>query len=186
MIDRIQHLKDRKSSIGASDVSSVLRIPGAPRGPLDVYLDKITPEISDFDNKAMKVGRIVEAGIANLYEIETGRPVDDLGSTVIQRHPDYPWIASTLDRVTAEEDSDPRVPLELKHVARYDCTPEDWEVEPLFCYQAQVNIQMFCTMAQWGSLAGMFMGYKLAYKDMEINHNFIDFALPKLERPGGP
>jgi len=180
-MNRAEWLKLRKSCIGASDVAAVLRIPGAHRGPLAVYTDKVTEEISDYDNKAMRVGRIIEGAIANEYEIETGRPVDNLGATVIQKHSDYPFIGSTLDRVTAESFGDPMVPLELKSVARHDCTPDQWEMEPPLAYQAQLQIQMFCTGATWGSLAGMFMGYKLAYKDIEFNPNFIDAALPILE-----
>ena len=177
---REQWLKERKSHIGASEVAAIL---GASpyRGPLDVYLEKTSEEVSEADNDYMKFGRDVEGAIANLYATRTGRPVVDLGATRIQKHKEYPYIGATLDRATARDDGDPLVPLELKHVSRFDVGPEQWEQEPPLYYQIQLMIQMFCTGNEWGSLAGMFPGYQLAYKDIEYSSQFMEVALPVLE-----
>jgi predicted phage-related endonuclease len=179
--DRLAWLRERKTCIGGSDAAAILGY-STYRTALDVYHDKTTEDVSDHDNKVLRFGRNVEGAIADMYQYETGRPVIDAGGTVIRRHPEYSFIGTTMDRYTAEQDGDPTVPLELKHISRYDCTPDEWRIEPLIDQQIQLQMQEFCAEATWGALAGMFPGYHLEHIDIEINHRFLDSAIPKLEK----
>ena len=180
--ERTVWLEARRHHIGASEVAAVLGV-DPWRGPLAVYEAKINGS-SQSDADYLAFGRDVEGAIANLYAHRTGRPVRDLGASEIQYHPEYPWIGATLDRVTEGTPSEPAPgdgpgPLELKHVSKFQ-SPEDWKADPPLNYQIQLQIQMSCTGAQWGCLAGMFPGYQLAWVDVKRNDSFLAAAYPIL------
>jgi putative phage-type endonuclease len=180
-MSRAEWLQERKTCIGGSDAAAILGY-SHYRTALDVYADKVSDEPSDHDNKVLRFGRDVEAAIANLYEYETGREVMDLGGTLITRHPDMPWLGVTLDRVTAEiGEIIVSNPLQLKHVSRFDCTAEEYKIDPILEHQIQVQLEIFCTQEEWGALGAMFPGYQLVEVDMGLNERFIDSALPKFE-----
>lgn len=175
--NREEWLKRRKQMLTASDVAAVLG--ESPfRTNVDVFMDKVSDEISHYDADHLRFGRDVEGAIANMYEARTGRLVTDYGETVISTHPDIPWLGATLDRVT-EIDGD-EGPLELKHVGNF-VRQDDWVEEPPSHYQIQVQIQMACTMATVGSLAGLFPGYNLGYTDLKFSPEFIEAIMPKLD-----
>lgn len=185
MKTREQWLEERKNHIGASDCAAIL---GADprRGGLAVYESKVTG-YSQPDNDWMRFGRDVEMAISNLYEAKTGRSTIDGGATTIEYHPDCTFIGATLDRRTwgSEENPapfDPVIgPLELKHVGDFSRSKE-WAENPPLNYQIQLQIQMACTGATWGCLAGMFPGYQLAWVDIERDDDFLEAAYPILER----
>jgi len=74
-------------------------------------------------------------------------------------------------------------PLELKSVDPYGAKirPEEWREQPPLHFQIQLQIQMACTGAMWGSLAGLFPGYQLSYCDLERDDGFLEAAFPVLE-----
>lgn len=181
MLSREEWLEERKNHIGASDVAAILGAHPA-RGPLSVYEAKVHGYCQD-DNKWMKFGRDVEGAIANLYADETGREVRDLGATKIEYSLPFPFMGATLDRITWKDSSDGGLdpaPLELKHVGDFS-RPDQWIENPPIHYQIQLQAQMACLGSQWGSLAGMFPGYQLAYKDIKRNDEFLEAAYPELE-----
>jgi len=180
-LSREEWLAKRREYIGASDAAAIL---GADprRGALAVYESKTTGYSSD-DNAWMKYGRDIEGAIANMYSEETGRSVLDLGATVISVHPDIPFLGATLDRKTQRDNGFSYAPLELKSIDPYGAKirAEEFAEEPPLHMQIQLMIQMACTGASWGSLAGLFPGYNLAWVDRERDDAFLAAALPKLE-----
>jgi len=181
-LSREEWLAKRREYIGASDAAAIL---GADprRGALAVFESKVTGYSSD-DNKWMKYGRDIEGAIANMYSEETGREVIDLGATTITVHPDLPFLGATLDRQTHKEmDEGPHGPLELKSIDPYGAKvyPDQFAEEPPLHMLIQLMIQMACTGASWGSLAGLFPGYNLQWVDRERDDKFLSAALPKLE-----
>ncbi len=186
MSDRTAWLAQRKRHLGASEVAAVLGV-DPWRGPLAIYERKVGDTPSQADEDHLAFGREVEGAIAGLYRRRTGRPIEDLGATTIQVHPDVPWLGATLDRVTEGTDDAPapaagRGALELKHVGGFGVRSDDWREEPPLHYQIQVQAQIACAGFEWGSLAGMFPGYQLAYRDVTRDDEFLEAALPILER----
>lgn len=172
----------RRGGVTASDCAAILGYVEG-RSALSVYAEKVgalEPDEEDY----MAFGRDVEGAIAKAYTRRTGRIAVDLGANVIQWHPDIPWLGATLDRQTAGNAEHPAPadgpgPLECKAVAGMKA--RDWEEEPPVMFQIQVQIQMACTGADWGSLVALFGGIQVAWKDLLRNDRFIALALPKLE-----
>lgn len=179
MADKMENwIRERKEMLTASDVAAVLGVD--PRhGPLAVYEQKITGW-SMRDTAWLKFGRDVEGAIGNLYEHETMRSVSDLGAYHISRHPDIPWLGATLDRVV-EVDAKGRGALELKHVGDFS-RKDQWVDDPPLNYQIQLQIQMACAGLTWGSLAGMFPGYQLGYRDFSFDAEMFQNIVPVLEK----
>jgi len=177
-INREEWLKARKTCIGGSDVAAILG-ESPYKNALDVYLSKASEEPSEEDKDHLAFGRDVEGAIANLYAKRTFRTVTDEGATIIKRHPQYPFLGATLDRMTSHEDRDTIGPLELKHVGGFQRLDE-WADEPPLHYQLQLQFQMFCTGSTWGCLAGMFPGYQLVWRDFEYDAELIESILPLL------
>jgi len=83
----------RREGIGASESPMILG--ESPfGGPIDLYLRKLGLA-DEIETTAQKVGNVLEAGIATLYEQETSSVCTE--STTL-RHPDLPWYLATPDR----------------------------------------------------------------------------------------
>lgn len=185
-LTREEWLAERRKRIHASDVPAILGI-SPHKTALDVYGEKVLGWTNDAAAKHLAFGRDVEGAIANMYAHETGRPIQDIGATTITVHPDIPWLAATLDRVIEGTEENPGPAegegvLELKHIGRFDLTPEAWRDEPPIHHQVQAQIQAACADLGWLSLAGMFPGYQLAYKDILRKDDFLDVVYLELDK----
>ena len=206
MQKRNEWLKQRSKIIGASDVAAILG-ENPFRTNIDVWADKTGRGDFYADNDHLRFGRDVEGAIANLYETRTKRPVRDLGATVVQIHPNIPWLGATLDRLTEVEiikgenkeiehllnetditGSIVEVPLELKHVGGMFVRKDDWVEDPPSMYQIQVQIQCECyrdengNRVPFGSLAGMFPGYQLGWTEMARSGEFFEYIFPNIDK----
>jgi putative phage-type endonuclease len=180
---REQWLARRRDLVTASDIAAILGV-DPRRGPLAVYAAKVSDVVEPEERRWMAFGRRVEGAIADWYADETGRPALDLGAHEIQVHPDIPWLGATLDRRTAGSEAHPapadgQGPLEAKAVAGFKA--REWVEDPPLPYIVQVQVQMACTGAQWGSLAALVGGIALAWKDLVRDEAFLAAALPVLE-----
>lgn len=182
---REQWLAERRKIIGASEVAAILGV-DPRRNALSVYADKVAGKLDESDESWLAFGRDVEAAIAKGYSYRTGRPVRDLGADTIQRHPDLHFLGATLDRVTEGSDTYPAPasgpgPLELKAVGFH--RESEWREEPPLQYVVQVQIQMACTGAPWGSLGALFGGIRIAEPaDMMRDDRFLKVAYELLAR----
>ncbi len=178
-LTRGEWLDARKTHIGGSDVAQILG-QSPYGGPLSVYNAKVLGE-SQSDSDWLKFGRSVEGAIADMYATKTGRKVEDCGATSFCYHPEYDWLAATLDRIVhSRHEAVEPAPLELKHVSTFE-KPADWAESPPLHYQIQLQTQIACYGSDWGSLAGMFPGYQLAYKDIDRDDGFLNAAMPVLK-----
>lgn len=105
------------------------------------------------ETEAMRMGHYMEPYIANKFTEETGISLEDPGDYTIIRHPDYPWLFSTLDRYYKKGDL--ISPVELKWTQFFI---NEWVDDAPLPAQAQLQIQMACTGAKEGHLAGYGMG----------------------------
>lgn len=67
-------LKYRKGGIGGSDAGAICGL-NPYRTAIQVYTDKRTDEIEEFDNEAMREGRDLEEYVARRFMEETGKKV---------------------------------------------------------------------------------------------------------------
>lgn len=181
-------LEERRRGLGASECAAVLGF-DPYRDALAVYCEKVGVTEGAPDTELTRWGRRVQGAIGEAYAEETGRPVVDLGDHVIQRHPDLPWLGATLDFMTAGTEASPgppglrfpagRVPLEVKAVNLFKA--DEWREDPPLHYQIQLQMQLACTGAAWGSLCALLAGLRIAWVDLLRNENFLAAALPKLE-----
>lgn len=173
-LSREEWLAERRNHIGASDAWKILL-----GRKLEVYEAKVTG-YSQEDNDWLKFGRDVEGAIANMYAAKTERVVTDIGYTTINKHPSVPFLGATLDRVVGICQDRPNCPLELKNIGDYS-SAKAYQEDPRIDHQIQLQIQMACMGAQWGSLAALFPGYNLVWKDFERNDDFLEAVYPELE-----
>jgi len=107
-------IEHRRSRIGGSDVPKILNL--SPwGGPMDVYLDKLGLTEPAPQSRRMQIGLFAEPTIAALYEYETGHT---LAQPPELYHPEHPWLAGHIDRITLGGD----LLVELK-------TVEPWYAE---------------------------------------------------------
>lgn len=180
MLSHEEWLAERRKHIGASDCAAILGL-DPRRGPLAVYEEKVLGRESP-DNDWLRFGRKVEGAIADMYEVKTGRKTANLGATDFQMHPSIEFLGATLDRAVWRR-SEPREnggPLELKNIGDFT-SAKAYEEDPHLHHQIQLQIQMACLDSTWGSLAALFPGYNLVWKDIDRNDDFLQTVYPELE-----
>lgn len=165
-------------AVNASDAAAILGFDARDRTRLDIYATKCQPV--DDDNDAMLVGRCLEDGIGKVYAEKTGRPVLDPGDYTIWVHDEYPWIGSTLDRLTSRvldhKDFGGAAPLELKHAGWFK--RHEWDDGPPLWLQIQLQIQMACADSNWGAFCGIVGGADIHLGDLDRNNEFFESSLP--------
>ena len=73
-LDKKDWLKYRKQGIGGSDAGAVCGM-NPYRTAMQVYYDKITEDVEDIDNEAMRQGREFEAYVAKRFMEASGKKV---------------------------------------------------------------------------------------------------------------
>lgn len=182
---------ERRALVTASDCAAIL---GADprRSALAVYAEKLGVA-KDEDSVPARWGRRMQEAIVQGYREETGRFAEDRDPHELLRHPGVPWLAATLDAVTAGSQSNPAPvdwedpatspgqPLEIKAIGEWRREARDEEI-PLQA-QCQLQVQMACARATWGAVAA-FVGITkpVLWADLPRNEAFLKAALPVLEQ----
>lgn len=100
-VDREDWLAERSKGIGASEIAAVLGIsPYDDDTPLNLYLRKIGAIPPKEETEPMWWGTEMEPLIAKRYRMETG--CEFIAEQLFIRHPEYPWMIATVDRITDE------------------------------------------------------------------------------------
>lgn len=171
-----------KDHISASQVSSILN--------LNKYCNEYTlwAQKSGYyswgqSNFLMKMGHLAEDPIAEEYTEETGRICTDHGDYAICRHPDYPWLFATLDRVTERYNEEKYEPGDIE--IKLSMLKEHWNADergPLQ-HKIQNQIQMQCSGHSWGALvARVGRGYGEFHNyESERDNDFFKAILRKLK-----
>lgn len=181
-------LADRRELITASDAAAILG-EDPRRSALSVYAEKVegidTPETA-----RMRRGRLIEPVIAAEYEHDTRRPVwAPVDPYTIVRHPDVPWLGSTLDRTTEGSTLFPAptpaggdAPLEMKLVVDRGAAHEWDDDEAPVGFEVQLQIQVACSSATWGSLCAFVPEIDtVLVRDRLRDDAFLGVALPILD-----
>ncbi|XP_022810292.1 uncharacterized protein LOC111347300 [Stylophora pistillata] len=98
-MNREQFLLDRKKGIGGSDCAAILGV--SPwRTPLDVYNDKLSPDISDEPNEDMRRGILAEEFVLKEYVERTGEFLKTNIPTIISN--EYPFMRANIDALAGD------------------------------------------------------------------------------------
>ena len=122
-------LRLRKSGIGGSDAGAVCGV-NPYKSALAVYQDKISEDISDDDNEAMRQGRELEEYVAKRFSEATRLKVKRSG--FIYRSDEHPFMIADIDRLVIGE----KAGLECKTASAYSADkwkdgaiPESYEIQ---------------------------------------------------------
>lgn len=128
-MSREEWLRQRKHGIGGSDAGAICGL-NPYSSPMQVYYDKITEEIAEHDNEAMRQGRDLEEYVARRFSEETGLKVRR--SNVMYQNSEYPFMLADVDRLIVGEDAG----LECKTASAYHADKwKDGAIPPHYLIQ---------------------------------------------------
>lgn len=157
---RERWLEERKRYITATDVSAICGL-NPWRTPLDVYLEKSGLTEPQPETVPMRMGRMLQPVVLDLYEEKTGLAVRRYDDTELVVSSDIPWAACTPD---AELVAGDRRVVEAKIVGERQAArwgePGTDDVPEY--YLVQVAWQMLVTGREAGDLAALFGGRDFA------------------------
>ena len=160
-------LAERQSSIGASESACLLgRHPWLTE--FQLWSRKIGLEPNDPPNIPMRVGLALENLVAEMYQDETDRPIEDPGDFTILALDEYPYISTTLDRWTLIDKQ--LCPLELKAVGTSQSS--EWDDGPPEHYWCQVQHQMLVTGSTRASIAVLIGNREFRWCDVDGDAEF--------------
>ncbi len=128
---------------------------------------------------AMQLGHLLEPTVATLYEAETGRITVDPGEYAIIRHPDFPWLFATLDRLTSNAEKIIG-PLELKTTNSF--LRSEWADGAPVAPQIQCTVQMMCAELTWGSIACLIGNSDFLTHDFLLDTDLAESILKSLDQ----
>lgn len=182
--DRPGWLEARKALITAGEVPYVLGMYGAGQR-LRLWYEKagiVDRETAD-DFEGAQMGHRLEPLNAELFAERTGREI--MRRQQLIQSVQYPWLGATLDYTQHVNPQDKNgCPIELKSSgAKHNWPESDADVrfpdiefvgEPSLRYQAQLQAQLLCFGAPWGSLSAVigtpYMHHR--WRDFELHAGF--------------
>ena len=174
---RERWLQLRRFGIGSSDAPAVCGV-SKYKSAYDVWLDKTKgPDHKDRDTIERRLGRLCEAGLAEIYAEEIGREVLPPPAMLL-RHSKWSFVLASLDRITVV-DGKPRV-LEIKTVWADDRNREwgDFGTDEVpMSYLVQVQQQLAVTGWQGADLVAMFPGNQMGVYEIPRNDMLIQSML---------
>lgn len=95
-------LRLRKSGIGGSDVGAICGV-NPYSSAMKVFRDKISTEVEELDNEAIRIGHDLEDYVARRFMEATGLKVRK--SNFMYRSMEYPFMIADVDRLVVGEDA---------------------------------------------------------------------------------
>lgn len=170
---REEWLRLRKNGIGGSDAGAICGL-NPYSSALDVYYNKTSEsiEMDNFDNESMRMGRDLEAYVAERFCEETGYKVRR--SNNMYAHKKYPFMIADVDRLIVGQDK--VIGLECKTASPY--SSDKWKDGNIPAhYLAQCHHYMAVLDADCWYLAVVIYGKEFKWikieRDEEIINNLI-------------
>ncbi len=171
---RKQWLQLRKQGIGGSDAGAILGV-NPYSSPMDIYINKVKDDvdIDDYDNESMRLGRDLEAYVAERFCEETGLKVRRSNNMYV--HKDYPFMIADVDRLVVGKENG-FIGLECKTASPYSA--DKWRDGQIPAhYLAQCYHYMAVLDADAWYIAVVIYGKEFKYikieRDEEIINNLI-------------
>ena len=163
-------LQERRSSVGASEVAAVMGLSPYSTA-LDVYKSKHGVD-AFFDPERAYIGHAAEVLISGW--IEQFRPeLLPIKPAVMLRHPDYPWLHASLDRLVTVDGVE--VPVQMKSAHFYGV--KDWEEGTPILVQAQLQTELLVADKPFGFAAVFGGDMRCRLYRVERDETFIKMML---------
>lgn len=164
-LDKREWLKYRKSGIGGSDAGAVCGL-NPYRTAMQVYQDKVSEEIEEMDNEAMRQGREFEDYAAKRFMEATGKKVRRANAMFYNE--EYPFMLADVDRMVVGENAG----LECKTASPY--MADKWKDGNIpLSYQIQCYHYMAVSNADAWYLAVVIYGREFKYYKIERDEAVI-------------
>lgn len=164
-LDKREWLKYRKSGIGGSDAGAVCGL-NPYRTAMQVYQDKVSEEIEEMDNEAMRQGREFEDYVAKRFMEATGKKVRRANAMFYNE--EYPFMLADVDRMVVGENAG----LECKTASPY--MADKWKDGNIpLSYQIQCYHYMAVSNADAWYLAVVIYGREFKYYKIERDEAVI-------------
>lgn len=167
-------LRYRKKGITGTDAGAITGF-NPYVSAFQVYQDKITDEISDFDNESMRQGRDLEAYVAHRFAEKTGLNVRR--ANAIFQNEEHPLMLADFDRLIVGQ----RAGLECKTVSPY--SSDKWADDhiPLH-YQMQVQHYLAVSGFDRWYIAALILGKELMIRQIDRDEELILYLTTIEER----
>ena len=164
-LDKREWLKYRKSGIGGSDAGAVCGL-NPYRTAMQVYQDKVSEEVEEMDNEAMRQGREFEDYVAKRFMEATGKKVRRANAMFYNE--ENPFMLADVDRMVVGENAG----LECKTASPY--MADKWKDGNIpLSYQIQCYHYMAVCNADAWYLAVVIYGREFKYYKIERDEAVI-------------
>lgn len=167
-VNKISHeewLKYRKMGVTGTDASSICGL-NPFKSAIQVFLDKTTDVIEDFDNEAMRQGRELEEYVAMRFCEATGKKVRR--ANAIFMNDKHSWMLADFDRLVVGE----RAGLECKTVSAYSADKWANGAIPLH-YQLQCQHYLAVSGYDCWYIAALILGKEFIVRKIERDEELI-------------
>ena len=166
----------RKQGITGTDAGSICGM-NPYRSAFAVYQDKVSDDIEEYDNEAMRQGRDLEEYVASRFEEETGLKVRR--ANAIFQNEEHPIMLADFDRLVTGLENGKKAGLECKTVSPYSADKWKDGAIPLH-YQMQIQHYLAVSGYDCWYLAALIFGRELIIQKIERDEEMIS-ALIKIE-----
>lgn len=158
-------LKYRKMGITGTDASCICGL-NPYKSAMQVFIDKTTDTIEDFDNESMRQGRDLESYVADRFCELMGKKVRRLNAICMSD--EHPFMLADFDRVIVGE----RAGLECKTVSAYAAHHWDNGKIPLH-YQLQIQHYLGVSGYDAWYIAALILGKEFIVHKIERDEELI-------------
>ena len=162
-------LKYRKKGITGTDAGAICGL-NPYSSAFQIYQDKITDEIEEFDNESMRQGRDLEEYVARRFSEETGLKVRR--ANAIFQNEENPFMLADFDRLIVGS----RAGLECKTVSPYSSDKWDDGNIPLH-YQMQVQHYLAVSGFDCWYIAAVIFGREFLIRKIERDEELINYLI---------
>lgn len=164
-IDKVTWLKYRKMGITGTDAGSICGL-NPYRSSLQVFVDKTTEEVEEFDNESMRQGRDLEQYVAERFCELYGKKVRRVNAICISE--EHPFMLADFDRVIVGE----KAGLECKTVSAYSADKWSDGKIPLH-YQLQCQHYLAVSGYDCWYIAALIFGKEFIVHKIERDEELI-------------
>lgn len=162
-------LKYRKKGITGTDAGAICGL-NPYSSAFQIYQDKITDEIEEFDNESMRQGRDLEEYVARRFSEETGLKVRR--ANVIFQNEENPFMLADFDRLIVGQ----KAGLECKTVSPYSSDKWNDGNIPLH-YQMQVQHYLAVSGFDCWYIAAVVFGREFLIRKIERDEELINYLI---------
>lgn len=177
-LPKAEWLKYRKMGITGTDAGAITGF-NPYTSAFQVYQDKITEEIEDKDNEAMRQGRDMEAYVAERFAEETGYRVRR--ANAVFQSKEHPFMLADFDRLVIGLPEGKKAGLECKTVSPYSADKWKDGIIPLH-YQMQVQHYLAVSGFDCWYIAALIFGKEFIIRKIERDEELIQYLVTIEER----